>query len=677
MHLNAVFMAARRYDLDPQHILELSDDIEQLRHMPVLIESWVLQAICDVDCAITKKPNDAHNWTRHDAPNPRAVNNNLPGLESIDSQSQRSTAQYIRSLLLTIEPNPGPTSMSAPNPTVIIEKDAKETAPTKLAVTINQKSSKQPPKRPVAQNRKPAANGTMQRRLQAANSAIKSAARELNDEYKQSVYTYALPNTPDPVRYAGDGARETAQAQPHDVITAPWPNSNFSTRTALPPSDGVIMAFRDPRRSHIIYDPNASGSGYSANIYYVAAGSGVDNPSITARMNDALYPTICYATTTSSYAPHGTNLYAGVDEDNVTLIWIDSPTGTTTVTFSGLLVSSNFYFQVRQRIGGVSEDLALLTLTSSGSGTYSYTVPASGYYNFHISDSSGSINNVSAVISDAPNPCSHFCHLAQKWFGANYASMEAVRVDSVALMYSNSAADNYTNGFCVGFQQPGEADWQQTLGVAGTVNSANGAYGSITALPQERWGQTYAKKGHYTFLKPDEEDDLIMKKIATNNGLLEPYSLVDTGSWIGIYIVIQPNTSGSGPPSQAGVYTICWYNEFYSTNGYFERKRPTQLPSYSKDMLFKMNDIPQFHENPFHFMDIVKFANRHIFPIATTLTSAISSALPPQYQAAGAAVGAGVGLLSGASQSIEKMNRAPKPTSTRGRVGVRAAARRR
>jgi len=323
-----------------------------------------------------------------------------------------------------------------------------------------------------------------------------------------------------------------------------------------------------------------------------------------------------------------------------------------------------------------------VTVNPSG-GLYQYPVTESGYYNFNFTEATGvATNEVAAIINGT---CSCMCHREMTDFTLEYRKIIKGALLSCSLMYSNRAADELVPGQNIISQQDGNVDW---MTIAQINNSStyplapSAIMNNLRGCPQHQWRMNEAKNGAFAFLKPENILEQWKLKTMTQNPavggnystgavpLVEPYYLNAPEP----YLVVSTHTT-PGPstvtPLQDGMFTFQWCLEYTTGSTWVEQDMGLVQPTIIEDAVFGLRMAPQFHDNPFHFMDIINFARENIFPIASQILGAASGIAPPQAKVPLMIASGITGYLSKEKKNKPKTSSQRNPRSIGRRLYVR------
>lgn len=274
---------------------------------------------------------------------------------------------------------------------------------------------------------------------------------------------------------------------------------------------------------------------------------------------------------------------------------------------------------------------------ASTNSTINANVSKTGYYSFNVSfnerttpvDAKAYLYYVGAsdVWGFAPLPQLH----------DKREDIDAIRIAGASIMFSPLSATIEEQGQMLGYQIPPEGDFQNFTNF-GDVSMLTGS----TIMPY--------KKGLYGFIKPTSEHD---------NELTTPFVTSEDGSMYGInaplkissgwlMLICQVQQDGTTYPSGKLYVTTCFGVEYITTDVWVNHIPPSLDPLKYIEMMQAIRRLPQFHENPMHFRDIVSFlkkAGRGALKLAPTLMTALK-VLHPEYSPLYTAIGAGASFLN-------------------------------
>jgi len=515
------------------------------------------------------------------------------------------------------------------------------------------------------QNRGPANTGVAAA-VNRLENKVRSDEQQLATVVERIFETIALPQSEGAVRISTGGAASgTMLAQATADFDVPWQNAANITgnRYYFDSSDSALVVFGDLQRGYIVYDPNATSQAWSYTINYhnyTSTGGGT-----TFRMNTEEWPRISGATCGTTYKPHGQNLRAAQNEEKIHLIWIDSPDGLSTVTFTGL-PASQYSFRVVHWFNGEMTEPAV---SFASTATFTYTVPTSGYYNFAFDESTGVVNNaITAIIAGT---CSCMCHREVQDFYLNNVKINTGVVTAFSAMYTNKGGTEFSVGEIVGAQLDGDLNWMSALNLStGAQQAPAAAATNIKILPQHVWGKQPTENGFYCFKKPNDPDEFRLKRLlenpqmafqyGTGTQLTEPYQLDTDEPYLVILPHIPVSVGTNNTLIQAGDYVIHWCLEYGTFNSWDAPRSSNVKPSQLMDIVNAMKVAPQFHENPLHFGDIVSFVRQKILPVAASIMGSLSVVAPPNIKPFLVGGSMAAGMLSQAAPEKNRVKRKAK-----------------
>lgn len=420
----------------------------------------------------------------------------------------------------------------------------------------------------------------------------------------------ATPELQKPERYPQSlNSKKTAIATPFTVIDTPWtvgPSADPTDNDGVGASTMYAFAFRNAMRALVYVDknPGSQTSFYTAqvneegegvsSIFHVPGSYTVDTffDVIAPFMNvDPSHP----------YAPHGNVWYAGGDGDSQrTYYWLDNA--------SYVLLHANGLQPTTQTIslrairwndGIIEEDLAIVTDTADGTGTAEATWNPSdqiaegtmGYFAFEVSTSAAQGN----FTIDVTNADVHMAHRCLPDFERNFSSMLKTRILAVSLRYANTAAAAYRQGECTQYQAPKSIQWYHFIN---NINTMSKKSDSVTDT---------VINGAYQFLKPTQLSDFEFQADYELTDAFQMnmshYPLAANSDYLALRMDIDPNITGT-PTGQKGFFRVDYGIEFITDNIYFDIAHPeVGQPSFDK-ALHRLQDIPQYHENPMHLSNL-------------------------------------------------------------------------
>jgi len=215
------------------------------------------------------------------------------------------------------------------------------------------------------------------------------------------------------------------------------------------------------------------------------------------------------------------------------------------------------------------------------------SVTASVNTTMAISDVAGTLR------SSISGAASVMCHRTIKDYVNNVASCQKARVLGASLMYSNFAPLLNKQGAIYSVQLTNETCWKDLIGDATAVSSYR-----LSDMRQ-------INNGAYGFLKPGSQMDFSERC----NVSVNEFTIVDSywplklgpdnsGSYLLMYAIVDQAVSRNA------IWTYSNSVEFQTTNQWFQVAVSRMDPLVCTEVLAKIKDMPQFHENPTHIRDI-------------------------------------------------------------------------
>jgi len=666
-----------RYNVMPNELIELEQLLAKYRHQPVFLTSPLIKIICDVDCPITKQPAEIHNLTREEY-SPRDFDKNIireptyiPKYNKLLKQvnaNKRQVAVNTYLELFDIEPNPGDFDLVITNPHKYkfhpsfnsreppdTMSDAQKESAT-IKIINNQPGQRAKRNNKPKRDNRPFDEAQLKQRIKVLEQRSKRAnrpnqtprrlrntvnqnEREIRNIINKILTGISLPAFVREFRYSS-GTERTCVHNSQQTPDCVWTNDPTATgsRYYLDPSDNFACVFADPRRSAVMYDPNKSASTYEYQFMYEGTNTQT-GPVDHFQINSNEWPRVIYAKNVSSgtYAPHGARLWAGEDDQGNSMVWCDAGG---TVTFSGLGASTSYGFEAIANVRGETFEQQTVTATTNGAGEYVYAIPFSGYWNFSVGTADGIVIGSVSVKYSANGAT--FRHLEIQDFSVEFQSIQQHRVLSASLMYSNRASEGYSSGNITIAQLGGNMDWMSVCGL-NTLTTYPLAPGLtqqfLRSLPASQYNNTTTLQGAYAFIKPQDIKNEWAFQLTTENSSVgainpsvepdvTPFLLNDKRPYLACAVHQNPTTSSV----QEGIWTFAHATEAITTSSWKATNFCNIDPNIFDSAIFELRTVPQFHENPSHFSDIIDFARTKIFPMARDVLGGLSAVVPPQFR---------------------------------------------
>jgi len=431
-----------------------------------------------------------------------------------------------------------------------------------------------------------------------------------------------LPGISKPFRFAGGyKTTKSAIADPFYRIDAPWTGTTaFPSGRTLAASDMPFFAFRNPFRAMVFYDPNSALQQRTANYMFaqpnIAIGKINCGPAqntlngVVINSNQSYYIGTPYTVETSTYQPHGPNLFAasitGNPGDNGRYLWYDATCQVSLeivcVNASG--VGGNLFVN-QWSTSGVTVGVFGTSVTMTTAGVYyafTFNITVSGYYCLAFTTAtSGTFNfrNNSGSQGIQGSTAEQWCHRSIKNLTTNLPSTDGIRVNAFAVLYTNTAAPDYRSGKWAAFQSPPTTMWMDWVGggITGVASTEDSVEADIS-------------HGFYGFAKPSEPADFnTVKQYDISSGQISDcyYTLTETKQYLVFWAKVDAPASTAGTPNpQSGVFHIVHAIEYGTEDVWRQVQGPSIKRQVWEKGLDAVRDVPQFHQNETHIMSILK-----------------------------------------------------------------------
>lgn len=411
-----------------------------------------------------------------------------------------------------------------------------------------------------------------------------------------------------PVRFSSEYTdNPTAVATPwerhvpvYGVTTAP-DNSMAAGET-------YTVLFRDPLRNLVFYDGNPTNTNwrYDAWFYPNSSKDGVvevigNSYAIADGILDWTSLPVAYAKAYQPYAPHGPKLYCGAVEGSFDrFLWMNKG-DSMTVLFTCPGGNANpvncsarlSYFDGEAPLPLTEQTANFGTNVNNSLPVFFGPVSLSGYYGLQVkSSTTGVCPDIATAMNISGNGPVH-CHRALPGFEGLMPDIESIRIKSLTMLWTNTAAALVQNGRVSGLQTPASKYWFDY--VYKGIGSINSLDGSVTLQ---------AATGLYGFVKPVQVTDMDLItdwKCASNTAdvVYTGFPIISRSPML-VFIA----ASSADPTQLMSQFTTVTSIEFQTNNVFFELEIPSIDPSLFSRSLNSIKGIRQFHENPLHIAEI-------------------------------------------------------------------------
>lgn len=411
----------------------------------------------------------------------------------------------------------------------------------------------------------------------------------------RAALSMALPKESEAVRLGGRyGSDPTAVAKLHRRPALRYGRIGGALQD-LPTTEQASFLFRDPLRSMIYSTGFLSTDVCIYNGAFECEVALGPSPSYPYYIDGGLTPDV-----SNTIDPHGPVMYPGhLGKSDPYRGFLVSVGQTLSVTMnpnalSGAMIIS-FY-----RLNGMNWQLLenqVLNNTLGGTAVLGGSgANRTGYYAFSMqSDSPATVQDANLIsgfftISTSNTLGMIWAQVALPKLEEVIGAVDAIRIHSLSLMYTNTGSPLNRQGTILGLQVPKGQNWTNYID-----------FQALSA--DEKSQQIDVVNGMYGFLKPTGSTDLdnISFQFASNDPNVDPeyvFEIIPASDFLTIHA--QVNTVDG----QIGYLTQALNVEFSTVSQWFDAERGNASPQDVDQALALVSSIPQWHENEFHFSDI-------------------------------------------------------------------------
>lgn len=443
-------------------------------------------------------------------------------------------------------------------------------------------------------------------RSRGAKRSNKPLAARTNDAQQVSAIIEAItmPKEAAPIKLGTSkfGGDPTGACNPFQQV--PLSLNTISEGAFDSNRTNVMFAFRSLLRSNVYsYLPNGT-------ITY----AGTDQIELVPGDEAVFTPGALRAST--ALQPHGLYLYPGRlgPSDPHRGFWVDAGSSITVSVPTPSLPPTGLFVKIQRARGRSWIDSHQGNLVPGASPITQYIlgiVPTSGYYSFTIGDINPAKNPLTGqpyavTVAVSWNTSAGVCygHLSVPDVHNQFGSIDAVRINALSVMFTNTSAAISKTGTLCGVQFDAGTVWTDSVEFqhfstkrkATIMESAEGMYG---------------------FHKPTGESDFDLLRefaIASDDETAERLSmfplLSDTGfdlipetSYLGIaYDVTRVN--GAVPGGITAYWTRAFGVEYITNDQWRALSKSNLAPENLTAALHLLSETPQWHTNEFHLSDL-------------------------------------------------------------------------
>lgn len=436
--------------------------------------------------------------------------------------------------------------------------------------------------------------------------------QHLNKQVLETVGALINPDEFPPFRLP-DGGRPTAVASLRlvDALAA-----DSSDTTVLTRFSGLAIARRDPRCALIEVKTGQNGC-----VYDLAFRGGSFACPDTGLAGTPLVPQIL--SWNSGAKRHGDYMVPWVFADGFRRFWFQSAGISSQIVVSSLTPGQNYTLHLEWLCGKATQADDVMA-TANGSGVAIFDVPMGrmGY----VTLTPVVVNWVAGFsVKIFDNSTTAVCHLAAPGFWDAIADIDAIRVNSMSLMYSDRTNMLTTQGDIVAYQCSGGISWDELMRFT-PLSSNVDPYSAITSFTKNCYKGEY-KNGRYLPAKSSadpRESDLIDIGDASGPWDIEPIMFSEQLNYL--VIAFNSRLQVGGTVSLIGEWTYCAHVEYETESQWRMSLCPTMHPDILKEAKHAIAAAEFDFENPKHLAKIwkiVKNVGRLLLPYASAATVAI------------------------------------------------------
>lgn len=513
------------------------------------------------------------------------------------------------------------------------------------------------------------ASGSNSKPARQAIRQVLSASKTTNQRVAAIVKAYALPLNSSSIRWASVyNARPTAVAHPKEIVSTTFSKVSEAAITHgenWPLAGEHFSALsRSPIFHQILYQPNPTNEEWLYNATFCDTLSPVLQPSDagggaltntlaffkqngTGTLSDMIenfdLPVATLSSWSNGYIPGNVKAYfAGTHADR-TGFWIDGNDNTElqlTIQFSSTPPSAtagrtpvNYPVGAQcaatvHRLNGKTWDVYRTEQIAGGDNDQvlkQFPILETGYYAV----------SLTMLVNNTTTDIWLFTSISITGVGPNYvhcpvpglydklATLTNLTVHAASIMVSCKAAELAANGLIAAAQLETGASWTE-YACPGPVDKINRLNAAST------YNGKFAK-GVYGFLKPTSPADLEPVNLVSRaiNGRITSVGakLLPPGGWIVVGVEAVPIVVPGTPDACTCYNTTCASIEYTTTDQWVESLLPRESTEDFQQALRILSRLGQFHENPLHWAEIMRFirgAAANAIKVAPSLLRAIA-----------------------------------------------------
>lgn len=430
-------------------------------------------------------------------------------------------------------------------------------------------------------------------RLAAAN--VHSTTGRVRD-FEAVMGSLLDPGTFPPVRLPVAAGRKTFVDRLKRVEAASSA-ATVSSELPLAANCGLCIVRRDPRVAMIKYEIKTTGAARQYNFAFDD-----DSTVVGPAVGEYIQPT--HLTYEGGWKAHEDKMCMWKDKEGVLRFWLENNVTNSDAAFTiaGLPASTAVSIKLDVLFGG-KRTIITLTDTTDAGGVGVFVIPAAAI-GFAVLQGDDDLS--AQTIAIAYNNASQFAfrQLAVPQFYTNMPDVDALRVNSVSLLYSDRTAELYSQGSIVAYQCAGGEDWGVHLGINGPALTADlDTYSKVASYNDSFKGQY--KLGRYLPLKLSANPaDLAMTSMGDGEGAQKvppPIDMLNEPDYI--YMAYNAGTSAVTP---AGEWTAHFHVEGETESQWRNTANPTLHPAVMLDAQWASGMVECDFHNPDHGWKVFK-----------------------------------------------------------------------
>lgn len=264
----------------------------------------------------------------------------------------------------------------------------------------------------------------------------------------------------------------------------------------------------------------------------------------------------------------------------------------------------NYAFRIYRAHPDGNETLEMEVSADAPGVTVTAAITVDGYYRFAmVTSADDTVCSVGLILTGTYDLWA-FKPLPQ--LDVHMTLLGQCRVNSASLMFSPDASVLNQNGFIAAAQYPMETCLTEL-----TASFSTDPTDTVTMQNSMNFGKFSMRQGCFAYHRPSSSVELAMTDVVSVEGWkysVRNNPMAPPGGWLVMALAGQPGVDVN--PGCFGHVTTCAHLEYSTTSEWIIQASNNETTADTMAAIDALRHVPQFHENPLHFTDILRSVKR-------------------------------------------------------------------